>query len=188
MDCVKNIIIFFGKIIQSIVSMGDDPANEIIPRLWLGNRQASQNEFWLRQNDITVVFNATKDIPFVSGIPSMYRVPVDDNLQEDEIRNMGLWSWEIVFKVIKEYKQRKTILIHCAAGMQRSAAIVAMVLIAMFRCSTDEAIAYIKKKRSIAFYGQANFYKSIKGFEKSFFDMIVKEKQYSKYPKLPLPP
>jgi hypothetical protein len=186
--CVKNIVNFFAKIIQSILSMQGDPANEIIPRLWLGNRQASQNEFWLRQNNITVIFNATKDIPFVSGIPSMYRVPVDDNLQENEIRNMELWSWEIIFKVMNEYNKGKTILIHCAAGMQRSAAIVAMVLIAMFRCSADEAIGYIKKKRSIAFLGQANFYKSIKGFEKSFFGMIVKEKQFSKYPKLPLPP
>jgi len=167
---------------------GGNAADEIIPGLWLGNRKASQNTDWLRQNNITAIFNATKDIPFAPGKRSMYRVPVDDNLEDDEIRNMEHWSWEIVFKVMKEYNAGNKILIHCAAGMQRSAAITAMVLIAKYRCTTDEAIKYIKSKRQIAFYGQANFYKSIKGFEKSFFKMIMDTNAYSTYPKLPLPP
>jgi len=162
-------------------------ANEIIPGLWLGNRKASQDTDWLRENNITVIFNATKDIPFVPGNRSMYRIPVDDNLEDDEIRNMELWSWEIVFKVIKEYNAGKKILIHCYAGVQRSAAITAMVLIAKYRCSADTAIKYIKSKRPIAFYIQANFYRSIKGFEKSFFKMITDSNAYDSYPKIPLP-
>ena len=186
--CLRNTVInFFAGCLQRLFSMQGDPANEILPGLWLGNRKASQDTMWLKQNNITVIFNATKDIPFVSGIPSMYRVPVDDNLEENEIRNMELWSWEIVYKVINEYNQGKKILIHCAAGMQRSAAIMAMVLIAMYRCKTEDAIKYIKAKRPIAFLGQANFYKSIKGFEKSFFRMIMETNAHDKYPILDLP-
>ena len=188
MNCLRrNTINFFANCIQRLFSMYGEPANEILPGLWLGNRAASQNVQWLTQKNITVVFNATKDIPFVPGIESMYRVPVDDNLQEDEIRNMELWSWEIVFKVLNEYNNGNKILVHCAAGMQRSAAIVAMVLIARFRCNTDEAIAFIKSRRPIAFFNQANFYKSIRGFEESFFRMIVESNAYEKYPKIPLP-
>ena len=167
--------------------MNGNNADEIIPGLWLGNRKASQDVNWLRSKNITSVFNATKDIPFAPGTQYMYRIPVDDNLQDDEIRNMEHWSWEIVFKVIKDYNAGKQILIHCMAGMQRSAAITAMVLIALYRCNTDDAIKYIKSKRPIAFYIQANFYKSIKGFEKSFFKMIIDSKAYESYPKLPLP-
>jgi len=166
---------------------GDNDADEILPGLWLGNRRASQNVDWLREKNITVVFNATKDIPFASTIQYMYRVPVDDNLEDDEIRNMELCSWEIVFKVLNQYNSGKKILIHCAAGMQRSAAIMAMLLIARYRCTTAEAIKFIKNKRPIAFYGQANFYKSIKGFEKSLFSMIIDTKQYTTFPKIPLP-
>ena len=162
-------------------------ANEIIPGLWLGNRKASQDTQWLRENNITAIFNATKDIPFAPGNRSMYRIPVDDNLEDDEIRNMEHWSWEIVFKVMKEYNAGKKILIHCYAGIQRSAAITAMVLIAKYRCTTDEAIRYIKSKRPIAFTSQANFYKSIKGFEKSFFKMITDSNSYESYPRFPLP-
>jgi hypothetical protein len=64
---------------------------------------------------------------------------------------------------------------------------MAMLLIARYRCTTDEAIKFIKNKRPIAFYGQANFYRAIKGFEKSLFTMIIDTKQYTKFPKIPLP-
>ena len=189
MLCMRRIVVnFFADCLQRLFLMrGDNDADEILPGLWLGNRRASQNIDWLRENNITVVFNATKDIPFASTIQYMYRVPVDDNLEDDEIRNMELWSWEIVFKVLNQYNSGRKLLIHCAAGMQRSAAIMAMLLIARYRCTTDEAIKFIKNKRPIAFYGQANFYKSIKGFEKSLFSMIIDTKQYTKFPKLPLP-
>jgi len=178
---------FFTPCLQRLFSMSGNPADEILPGLWLGNREASQDTDWLRRKNITVVFNASKDIPFAPGTPHMYRVPVDDNLEDEEIRNMEHWSWEIVFKLLNEYNKGKKILVHCAAGMQRSAAIVAMVLIARYRCTSSEAMAYIKRKRPIAFYRQANFLKSIKGFEKSFSDMIIRMNAHQKFPIIPLP-
>jgi len=68
--------------------MNSEDANEIIPRLWLGNAKASMNEDFIRQKNITVVFNCTKNLPFSPMIPIKYRIPVDDNLEEQEIRNM----------------------------------------------------------------------------------------------------
>ena len=45
--------------------MTDGPdAHEILPGLWLGNKYAALNNRWLKEQDITVVFNCTKDIPF----------------------------------------------------------------------------------------------------------------------------
>jgi protein tyrosine phosphatase len=148
--------------------MNSANANVIIPRIWLGNKASSQDVDFLKQNNITVIFNCTKDIPFVQGPYTFYRVPVDDNLQKEEIRNMELWSPEIIVKLMKEYNQGKTILVHCAAGMQRSAAVVAMFLIAKYRCSVKEAISYTKSRRPIAFYINANFFDSITGFQRIF--------------------
>lgn len=156
--------------------MNSDNANIIIPRLWLGNRAASQDIQWLKQNNITVIFNCTKDIPFAPIKANMYRVPVDDNLQQEEIRNMALWSPEIVVKLIKEYNSGANILVHCHAGMQRSAAVVAMFLIARYRCSTNEAIAYIKSKRSVAFLISANFLNSIHEFENIYQEYAINSK------------
>jgi protein-tyrosine phosphatase len=142
-------------------------ANEIIQNLWLGNIKASQDKEFLADKKIGAVFNCTKNIPFVMSTPRKYRVPVDDNLQEEEIRNMELWSFESVYKLIQELK-KGPVLVHCHAGMQRSAAVVAMLLIATMGFKTDEAIQYIKKRRPIAFTPGPNFLKSIQGFEREF--------------------
>ncbi len=163
------------------------PVNLIIPNLWLGNKPTSQDRLWLQANNIKAVFNCTKDIPFANLPMRMYRVPVDDNLQADEIRNMGLWAPEIVVKLVKEYNKGEPILVHCAAGMQRSAAVVAMFLIARYRCTADEAIAYIKMRRPIAFFGNANFYQSIKEFEKLFQEHAMQSGRAADMKKIPFP-
>ena len=62
-------------------------ADEIIPRLWLGNVRASTDDNFIQRNGIQVVFNCTKNLPFSPMIPIKYRIPVDDNLKEEEIRN-----------------------------------------------------------------------------------------------------
>ena len=140
-------------------------ADMIVPRIWLGNKMASMDEVFLRQHSIETVFNCTKDLPFHSSMRRRYRVPVDDNLEEEEIRNMELWSFEIVYKLLLEYKQGKTILVHCAAGMQRSAAVTAMFLMVFTGMKHEDAMQYIRERRPIAFYKNANFLKSIQGFE-----------------------
>jgi protein-tyrosine phosphatase len=126
----------------------------------------------MKEKRIRAVFNCTKDIPFDTSIPRQYRVPVDDSLQEPDIRNLELWSYEIVYKISHEMRRAQAdgtaVLVHCAAGMQRSAASVAMYLVATQGFTTDQAVEYIKSKRSIAFHPAINFERSIRGFEASF--------------------
>lgn len=143
-------------------------AQEILPRLWLGNKHAALDDDFLRQNNINVVFNCTKDFPFSPRVLRKYRVPVDDNLQPVEIAHMEQWGPEISYKIIAEYNRGERILVHCHAGMQRSAAAVAMTLIAMTRASADDVMKFIRQKRPVAFFPVANFDKAIRGFERSF--------------------
>jgi protein-tyrosine phosphatase len=153
--------------------MNVNDADEIIPRLWLGNVNASKDTNFIRQKNIQVVFNCTKNLEFSPNIPIKYRIPLDDNLEEDEIRNMELWSNEIAFKIIAEYNTGKSILVHCMAGMQRSAAAVAIFLIAYQRIKAAEAIQFIKHRRPIAFFKNANFGRSIEYFDKKFYNEIL---------------
>ena len=143
-------------------------ADEIVPGIWLGNFKSSQDEVFLRTHNIKTVFNCTKDLPFHSSIHNRYRVPVDDNLAEVEIRNMELWSYEILYKLLNEYKKGDPILVHCAAGMQRSAAVVAMFLMVTRGMNWDQAYRHIRQRRAIAFVPRANFQKAIKGFYSSY--------------------
>ena len=153
----------------------DANAHEIIPRLWLGNAKASMDEDFLRRNNIVVVFNCTKNLSFSPIVPIKYRVPVDDNLEEEEIRNMELWSAEIAYKMMNEYVEGKTILVHCMAGMQRSAASVAFFLIAYLKMRALDAMKMIKEKRRVAFYPRANFGRSIDYFDRRFHGQIMPE-------------
>jgi len=148
-------------------------ADEILPNIWLGNIHAATSSQWLGEKGIQCVFNCTKDIPFIPTIPRQYRVPVDDNLQAEEIRNLELWSYEIVFKLLREYKTGQPILVHCHAGMQRSAACMAMFLIVVKNMTPPQACQYIKERRPIAFKPSANFRQSIEGFYNSFQRDIV---------------
>jgi hypothetical protein len=140
-------------------------AHLIVPRLWLGDREASLDSDFLKREGITTVFNCTKELPFSPLIKRQYRVPVDDNLRKEELDHMHAWAPEIVTKVLREYNQGHTILIHCHAGKQRSAAVMAMTLLAKTRQSADAAMAYIQKRRPVAFSPHANFDRSIRGFE-----------------------
>jgi len=169
--------------------MSRNNADEIIPRLWLGNVRASQDEDFIQRENIDVIFNCTKDLPFLYeerryssttkdlpfmfNIPKQYRVPVDDNLQEEEIRNIELWSPEIAHKLLTMYNKGHTILVHCYAGMQRSAACVAILLIALKHMKAEDAMKYIRSRRPVAFQPRANFGRAIAFFERDFFTRIL---------------
>ena len=153
--------------------MSRNNADEIIPRLWLGNVRASQDEDFIQRENIDVIFNCSKDLPFLFSIPKQYRVPVDDNLQEEEIRNIELWSPEIAHKLLTLYNKGHTILVHCYAGMQRSAACVAILLIALKHMKAEDAMNYIRSRRPVAFQPRANFGRAIAFFERDFFTRIL---------------
>ncbi len=154
------------------MQLGND-ADEIVPGLWLGNIGAAINVQWLGEKGIKTVFNCTKEAPFAYTIQRKYRIPVDDNLKEEEIRNLELWSYEIVYKMTREYQTGQPLLVHCAAGMQRSAASVAMFLMATKNMTPDQAIEFIRSKRPIAFQPSANFYPAMESFYKSYQRDIV---------------
>ncbi len=145
------------------------PANEVHPRIYVGNFESSQDVLWHRQARISVIVNCTKDLKFYNDGPTpvgyFYRVPIDDNLEEEEIDNLSRWAPEVVSTIIRLWNEGRTILIHCAAGMQRSAATAAMVIYALKGYTKpQQAIQQVKSGRPIAFLPSANFKRSIEEF------------------------
>ena len=148
-----------------IIRKMEHDADEIIPGVWVGNLRAAADEEWLRSHGIVTVFNCTKQLPFHSCIPYQYRVPVDDNLQAEEINNMERWGPEIAYKIWKEYNVQHPILIHCHAGMQRSTTACAFFLMALTHWPLIKVMSFIKEKRPIAFDPRPNFAPALRGFE-----------------------
>jgi predicted protein tyrosine phosphatase len=153
-------------------------AHEIIPGLWLGNVHSSTDIDFHKTYNIMSIFNCTKDLKFPKKHnPSQkhFRLPVHDNLQPEEIIQMGNLSFEIVAMLDRELEKGKTVLVHCFAGAQRSAAVVAMYLIYKFNMTPQESILYIKKIRPQAFPRSINFSEAI-----NFFSNIISQRQNKK--------
>ena len=152
-----------------------DPANEIVPRIWLGSFQSARDESWLAGHNIQIIFNCTKDLPFIpcNTVEARYRIPIHDNLDPVEIKYLADHSSSTAFEIVKHWKAGKTILIHCAAGMQRSAACLACFLITVMHIHTQEAIAFIQQRRPIAFQPSANFLQAIEYYDTFFHSEIL---------------
>ena len=99
-------------------------ANEIIKNLWLGDAISSLDTNFHDKHKINVVVNCTKNLGFSDDILYKYRIPVDDNLQADQLIIMIDYIKKIVPIINEHLNKDRCILVHCAAGMQRSAIVV----------------------------------------------------------------
>ncbi len=169
-------------------------ANEVIPRVFLGNVDASKDRDFLIRNNISVIVNCTKDLPnvyeplflhdSVENAPEdvkawiqrntiqYYRIAIDDNSREEEIQLFERESKKMLGPVLQEYRARKSILIHCLAGSQRSASFLAIWMMVLFQRRFDEIKDYIVAQRPQAFlFGrQVNFQEAISNIEKNIFN------------------
>lgn len=148
-------------------------ADEIIRGLWIGNARDAADGEWLRTNGIQVVFNCTKTLPFHPSVPYQYRIPVDDNLQPAEIKNMEDWAPEIAYKILHEYNAGRRILVHCHAGMQRSATAVAFFLLVLTGRPLVQVMYLIQDRRPITFKPTANFATALRAFEEQVRTQIL---------------
>ncbi len=145
----------------------------ILENLYLGDRLNAYNQNFIFNKHINIIVNCTKDIPNVyetNGEITYYRVPVEDNLKENELNSFYFFSKSLLPLLYNEYIKGKSILIHCFAGMQRSAGLMLLFLIYYHKkkfninLSVNDAKFFILSKRPISFkYGMyVNFEHPIK--------------------------
>lgn len=164
-------------------------ADEIIPGIFLGNEESSQDSDFIKKKGITAVINCTPSVPNkhkTKGV-AYIRLPLDDSLKNKDINLMSEWLPYVVDQLkILHKKKKKKILIHCHAGMQRSAIVVAAYLVDTKDMAPLEAIKFIIQKRPIAFHNgeSLNFEDSLKKFHlnKKRFTPRVEPKIKSKSP------
>lgn len=144
--------------------MGFFPAKEIRPGLFIGSEGDSQNPAFIKAHDIALVVNCSKTIPFLT-MPGLeyYRIPIDDATSNT---NVLLDHLPIVVRVIDTVLQRgKNVLVHCRAGMQRSAATVAAYLMYKYNLSAANAMSAIKSRKSETFWPTPTFGIALKRYE-----------------------
>lgn len=147
---------------ESIVTGRKTPAYdqggpvELLPFLFLGSAVHSSRRETLAAAGITAVLNVSSSCPNLYEEELLYlRLTVEDSLAAD-IR--ACFSTAIAFiNSVKESGGR--VLVHCQAGISRSATICLAYLIHTQRVRLDEAFDFVKQRRQVispnlAFMGQ----------------------------------
>lgn len=145
-------------------------ADEVIPGLWIGNEEASQSRDFLKKANISAIVNATKYIPNKYPLEiDYYQISINDpgfipfnNLydfdQEDNMIMLKNLPFVVDF-IHKHLQQKQNVLVHCRAGIQRSATVVLAYLITyVYRCGTKrerlrKSLRRLLESRPISFYG-----------------------------------
>lgn len=131
---------------------------EIIPHLYLSNYRDVVNS--LDKESDFFVMNCTKDLPMVQTKYGGTRLFVDDHPSSENTMTMNI---SLMVKYIDDQlKKGHNVVVHCFAGQQRSAAVVAAYLVDKMNMTVDQAIDFIKSKKPDAFLGGVHFIKSIK--------------------------
>lgn len=140
------------------------PAKQIIPNLWIGSERDAMSASFFKKHTIRLVVNATANIPFGEHADAgRYRIPVDDHPDENEVMLRHL---PIVVPLIDDVlRHGHGVLVHCRAGMQRSATVVAAYLMWKRGLTTDQALEFINKRKHETFWPVATFEKALRAWE-----------------------
>lgn len=111
-------------------------ADEILPDLWLGNYHSALDTDFLKTNGINLIINCTQSCPFVyelsekpESLTETYRIPVNDSLLEADFIRMERYLRVVIPLLLRKYTiEKRKILVHCHAGKQRSAIVLAALL------------------------------------------------------------
>lgn len=106
-------------------------ANLIIDKIWISDCDTSQSSKFIKNNKISAVLNMSKEIPNKFGNKLDYgKVYVNDSLKQQDY---DIMAKNLPYAVEFIHKHRdldgKNVLVHCAAGQQRSCAAVLAYLL-----------------------------------------------------------
>ncbi|KAM9497692.1 uncharacterized protein ACWYII_001453 isoform 1-T2 [Salvelinus alpinus] len=120
----------------------------ILPFLFLGNERDAQDLDLLLRLNIGYVVNVTTHLPLYhlgSGLVRYKRLPATDNSKQ----NLRQY-FEEVFEFIEEAHQSgRGVLIHCQAGVSRSATIVIAYLMKHTLMTMTDAYKYVRGRRPV---------------------------------------
>uniref|UniRef100_A0A3P8SM72 protein-tyrosine-phosphatase n=1 Tax=Amphiprion percula TaxID=161767 RepID=A0A3P8SM72_AMPPE len=118
----------------------------ILPFLYLGNERDAQDLDLLLRLNIGYVVNVTTHLPLYhvnSGL-RYKRLPATDNSKQ----NLRQY-FEEVFEFIEAYQSGQGVLVHCQAGVSRSATIVIAYLMKHTLMTMTDAYKYVRSRRPV---------------------------------------
>lgn len=145
----------------------ENDANEIAPKLWLGNLKSSCDSNFLKKNKISIVirFLSKKDVDvnnfnpkkiknlpfdvytyFINNVKYIHFVVKDRKLNKHQCDRLFETTLNLLTRMYNKYN----ILVHCIAGHHRSASVVCYFLINYFNFGYEDAIKHVNSIRNCA--------------------------------------
>ncbi|XP_022703999.1 dual specificity protein phosphatase 1-A-like [Varroa jacobsoni] len=122
-----------------------DPV-EILPHLFLGSEYHASNKATLQRLKITALLNVSHNCP--NHFEDVFRymaIPVEDSTSED----IGVWFRRAIEFINDVKASGGKVLVHCHAGISRSATICMAYLMATLRLRMEDAYEHVKSRRKI---------------------------------------
>ena len=133
----------FEQIDDECMDLSKGPA-KILEYLYIGSEEHASDESQLKENNIDSVLNVAKGCKnYFEGDLTYYNLPILDTCEED-ISQIFEKAFEIIESV---HLNGGKVLVHCNAGISRSATICTAYLMKTQGISMDEALKMVKNKR-----------------------------------------
>jgi len=115
--------------------------DHLIDHFYIGSAADARNMELLRQAGICVVINLTEVCDPVYEGMEYFQLNQPDNAP------VPLQIAELFFEFIESLAHCRPVLIHCAAGISRTAAFTSALLVRRYGLSWEEALSLVKQKR-----------------------------------------
>jgi hypothetical protein len=130
------------------------PKYEVFPHLYLASFEDAK-EF---SGDVFLI-NCTKDLPIIYTKGGGTRLYVDDHPSSEWVMSSSLSL--MVRYIDDQLKNGKDVVVHCFAGQQRSATVVAAYIMRQTGWTPEQTVDFIKSKKPDAFLGGVHFMDSL---------------------------
>ncbi|XP_078421856.1 dual specificity protein phosphatase 2 [Cetorhinus maximus] len=119
---------------------------EILPFLYLGSAYHSSQKETLQSLGITTLLNVSSNCPnYFEGAFQYKVIPVEDSHMAD----ISAWFREAIDFIDSVKNSGGRVLVHCQAGISRSATICMAYLIRTQRVRLEEAFDFVKQRRGV---------------------------------------
>ncbi|BGP24976.1 tyrosine protein phosphatase yvh1 [Rhodotorula toruloides] len=120
-----------------------EPMQEVLPGLWIGDYNASQDHDLLKEHDIScIVSGMRQEYAAAPGI-DLHRVSVDDTDSTNIIEHF-LPTADFIDAALS---REQNVLVHCQAGVSRSTTLLAAYLMRKLGLNVEQAVERIRSVR-----------------------------------------
>ena len=117
----------------------------ITNNIYLSGVMIAQDINKIKEYNINCIINCTKHIPNNFNNITYLRVPIDDGYNQD----INIYFDETFNFIETSIKNNQNILVHCHAGISRSATILIAYFMKKNNWNLQQALKFVKSKRSI---------------------------------------